>query len=73
MGSEENKVPPKKENQNELKTQKKSQPKFATLVSLWTWKDEKGTPISAPSIHIGALVHASVTENKVWNKSHLIR
>ncbi len=64
MGSEENKDPPKKENQNELKNQKKSQPKFATLVSPWTWKDKKSTPISAPSIHIGALVHASVTKKK---------
>ncbi len=64
MGGKENKVPPKKENQNKLKNRKKSQLKFVTLVSPWTWRDEKGTPISAPSIHIGALVCAGVTKNK---------
>jgi hypothetical protein len=68
MGGEEKKV-----NQNELKNEKKSQPKFATLVSPWIGRDEKGTPISAPSIHIGALMGASVTKKKAWNKSHLIR
>ncbi len=31
---------------------------FATLVSPGTGRDEKGAPISAPSIHIGALVGA---------------
>jgi len=31
---------------------------FATLVSPGTGRDEKGTPISAPSIQIGALVGA---------------
>jgi hypothetical protein len=68
MGGEEKKV-----NQNELKNEKKGQPKFAILVSPWIGRDEKGTPISAPSIHIGALVGASVTKKKAWNKSHLIR
>jgi hypothetical protein len=51
---------------------KKNQPKFTTLVSLRIGKDKKGTPISAPSIHIGALVGASVTKKKAWKKSHLI-
>jgi hypothetical protein len=40
------------------KKKKKGQPELATLVSPGTGRDEKGTPISAPSIHIGALVRA---------------
>jgi hypothetical protein len=35
---------------------KKGQLELTTLVSLGTRKDKKGTPINAPSIHIGALV-----------------
>jgi len=37
----------------------KGQLEFATLVSQGTGRDEKGALISAPSIHIGALVGAS--------------
>jgi len=33
------------------KKQKKGEPEFATLVSPGTGRDEKGSPISAPSIH----------------------
>jgi len=35
---------------------KKGQIEFTTLVSPGTGRDEKGAPMSAPSIHIGALV-----------------
>ncbi len=35
---------------------KMRQLEFATLVSPRTRRDEKGAPIHAPSIHIGALV-----------------
>jgi hypothetical protein len=49
---------PKKKNQPGLRKGKKSQLEFATLVSPGTGRDEKGAPISAPSIHIGALVDA---------------
>jgi hypothetical protein len=73
MGGEEKKVPQKKENQNELKNEKKCQPKFTTFVNRWIRRDKKGTPISAPSIHIDALVGANVIKNKAWNKSQLIR
>jgi hypothetical protein len=37
---------------------KKGQLEFTTLVSSGTRRDEKGTPISAPSIHVGAQVGA---------------
>jgi len=38
------------------KKKNKGQLELATLVSPMTGTDEKGAPISAPSIHIGALV-----------------
>jgi hypothetical protein len=38
---------------------KKGQLEFTTLVNPGTKRDEKGTPISAPSIHIGAPVGVS--------------
>jgi hypothetical protein len=37
---------------------KKCQLEFVTLVSPGTGRDEKGAPMSAPSIHIRALVDA---------------
>jgi hypothetical protein len=49
---------PKKENQPGLRKGKKSQLEFANLVSPGTGRDEKGAPISAPSIHVGALMDA---------------
>ncbi len=51
---------PKIKNQPGLKKrEKKGQLDFATMVSQGTRRDEKGAPISALSIHIGALVGAS--------------
>jgi hypothetical protein len=59
MGGEEKKFA-KKTNQLGLmkgkKKKNKGQLELATLVSPMTGRDEKGAPISAPSIHIGALV-----------------
>jgi hypothetical protein len=46
----------KKKHQPELRKGKKGQLEFTTLVSPGTGRDEKGAPMSAPSIHIGALV-----------------
>jgi len=40
------------------KGKKMRQLEFATLVSSGIGRDEKGAPISAPSIHIGALMGA---------------
>ncbi len=55
VGGEEKKVP-KKTWAEERK--KKGQLEFTTLVSSGTGRDEKGPPISTPSIHIGAQVGA---------------
>jgi hypothetical protein len=54
------KVP--KKNQPGLRKgpKKKGQLEFATLVNPGTGRDEKGPPISAPSIHVGALVGAGL-------------
>ncbi len=52
-GGEKKKVPQIKNQPGLKKGQKKSQLEFATLVGQWTRRDEKGAPISAPSIHIG--------------------
>jgi len=53
-GAREKKIP-KKETEHGLKklkkNKKKGEPEFATLVSPGTGRDEKGSPISAPSIH----------------------
>jgi hypothetical protein len=57
-GQEKKKVPQKKTNLGCGKGKKKGQLEFATLVSPGTGRDEKGAPMSAPSIHIGALVGA---------------
>jgi len=54
---EEKKVLKKKTNLIEER-KKKGQLEFTTLVSPGRGRDEKGAPISAPSIHIGALVGA---------------
>ncbi len=58
MGGEEKNVP-KKKHLGLRKENKMGQLEFTTLVSPRTRKDEKGAPIIAPSIHIGALVGAS--------------
>jgi hypothetical protein len=42
---------------------------FTTLVSPRTRRDEKGAPIIAPSIHIGALVGAG----SCWPKSSMVK
>jgi hypothetical protein len=47
-------------------SKEKSQLEFTTLVNLRTRRDEKGAPISAPSIHVGALVGAS----SLWPKNY---
>jgi hypothetical protein len=50
----------KKDNLGRGKEKNKGQLEFATLVSPGTGRrDEKGAPMSAPSIHIGALVGAA--------------
>jgi len=38
---------------------KKGQLEFAALVNLGTERDQKGAPVSAPSIHVGAHVGAA--------------
>ncbi len=58
MGVREKKRFPKKNQPGLRKGEKKGQLEFATLVSPGTGRDEKGAPMSAPSIHIGALVGA---------------
>jgi hypothetical protein len=50
---------PKKNTLGSKKGKKMGQLEFTTLVNPGTRRDEKGAPISAPSIHIGALVGAS--------------
>jgi len=56
VGGEEKRSSPQKNQLGLRKGEKKGQLEFATLVSPVTERDEKGAPISAPSIHIGALV-----------------
>jgi hypothetical protein len=61
---------PKKKHQPGLKKgKKKGQLEFITLVSPGTGRDEKGAPMSAPSIHIGALVGAG----SLWPVSSITR
>jgi hypothetical protein len=65
MGGEKKKFPEK--NQPGLrKEEKKGQLEFATLVNSGTGRDEKGAPITAPFIHIGALVGASSLWPSQW-------
>jgi len=47
---------PKKYQHGLNKGKKKGQLEFATLVSPRIGNDEKGAPMNAPSIHVGALV-----------------
>ncbi len=47
---------PKKNQPGQRKGKKKGQLEFATMVNPGTGRDEKGAPISALSIHVGALV-----------------
>jgi hypothetical protein len=55
LRGEEKKVPTKTIQPGFRKEpKKKGQPEFATLVIPGTGRDEKGTPISKTSIHIGA-------------------
>jgi hypothetical protein len=54
---EEKKVPKKKPTWAKER-KKKGQLEFATTVNPGTGRDEKGALISAPSIHVGALVGA---------------
>jgi hypothetical protein len=62
----EKKVLKKKHQPGLSKGGEKGQLEFVTLVSPGTGRDEKGSPMSAPSIHIGALVGAgSLWPN--WN------
>ncbi len=50
---------PKKKPTRAKKRKKKGQLEFATMVNPGTGRDEKGAPISEPSIHVGgALVGA---------------
>jgi len=44
-------------------------PEFAALVSPGTGRDEKGPPIDAPSIHIGALVTSWTRTFMAWTSS----
>jgi hypothetical protein len=55
---EEKKVPKKKTNLDKGKGKKKGQLEFATMVNPGTGRDEKGARISAPFIHVGAMVGA---------------
>ncbi len=64
MGVEEKKVPKKKPIWVEER-KRKNQLEFTTLVNPRTRKDEKGAPINAPSIHIGALVGAG----SLWSQN----
>jgi len=64
---------PQKKTQPRLKKgKKKCQLEFATLVSLRTRTNKKGAPMSAPSIHIGALVGASLLWLKISTKLKII-
>jgi hypothetical protein len=58
VGGEEKNVPKKKIHPGLRKGIKMRQLEFPTLVSPGIGRDEKGAPISAPSIQIGALVGA---------------
>jgi hypothetical protein len=48
----------KKNQPGQRKGKKKSQLEFATMVNPGTGRDEKGARISAPFIHVGAMVGA---------------
>jgi len=65
VGGEEKKVLRKTNQPGLRKGKKKGQLEFTTLVSPGTGRDEKGAPMSAPSIHIGALVGVG----SLWPKS----
>jgi hypothetical protein len=58
MGGEGKKSSQKKNQPGLSKGKKKGQLEFVTFVSPGTARDEKGAPMSAPSIHIGPLVGA---------------
>jgi hypothetical protein len=67
-GGEEKNVP-KKKHLGLRKENKMGQLEFTTLVSPRTRRDEKGASISAPSIHIGALV----VVGSLWPKSSTLK
>jgi hypothetical protein len=67
VGGEEKKVSKKKPTWVEER-KKKGQLEFTTLVNPRTRRDEKGALISAPSIHVGALVGAG----SIWPKNYCI-
>jgi hypothetical protein len=54
----EKKVPKKTLTWVAKRKKENGQLEFTTLVNRGTGRDEKGAPINAPSIHIGALVGA---------------
>jgi len=67
----------KKEKKRVEEEEKNSQPVLTTLVSTGIGKKEKGTPIGAPSIQIGALVGAgslcpchTICTDQVSNQPH---
>jgi hypothetical protein len=64
VGGEEKKSFQEKNQPGLRKVKKKGQLEFATLVSPGTERVEKGAPMSAPSIRIGALVGAG----SLWPK-----
>jgi hypothetical protein len=56
---------PKKNQPGQRKGKKKGQLEFVTMVNPGTGRDEKGAPINAPFIHVGAMVGADSFRPKV--------
>ncbi len=69
VGGEEKKKVQKKNQPRLKKGKRKGQLEFTTLVSQGTGWDKRGAPMSAPSIHIGALVGAG----SLWPVSSITR
>jgi len=69
VGDEGKKCSQKKNHLGLRKGKKMGQLEFTTLVSPRLGRNEKGAPISTPSIHIGALVG----DGSFWPKSPILK